>query len=793
MKEELIRVLNNKLNDINSDIDSLIELNKKIDDEKENLSYVSNILALFDNNGEENILSFAKINREDFDKVLSIVSAETKDVFNTADCNYDGLVYLINGINDGVSLTLTDEQTNGIKFLIDQLGAKVNEYSAALDGYELVKTRYEINDIDELGKKKDHYTEIINNLKNEEYVCDTDLIMEAANYSNLSQDIIVEMLTYVLEYNTIVFKSKPVVEEKKEESVKEEEPIAFEEPSVENETDEVEIENDSIESNTNEVEIEDTSVENDTNDVKIEEPEEHVEEISQNVEDIKEDKKETEEDENVDEKYNSPLEPEIDDVFHFNDITNSEIQDLGDIELDNLKEENDEDVFNIPYTPIVEDNKEETLNDKDDNNYEEINITNYEDDKKDSQLSETTELKDNDNNEETNIEETKESIDNDFKDVIDIKEDYDEYKETEEKTSTREIQKLFEKYGLKEDNTLLNELVTGNINNYESILDLLKKHDILSRFEENPELLVSVLLDSDVNVIQNVLDIIEKDLSVDNEDCVITTKITINTIPSIFIKDGGNYHNFIENVNLFKELGLNLINLFDFSKELFVADNEKIHSNYEIVKKYGYEINIKNAKYMLLLHDIGDRLDYYVESVYKDQLKDETFDGAEYIKDYAAKLNVVTDETIKRIRYASENGKKVFGSKPKSLSGEITNLRVNALDISSDYLNKFFNNEFATLTGDEVREYTKLIHNSSNVGNYDDELEMLKPYIKGLRYEIDGVRVSVNKVARNYSILRSYGVDSNKALHFAVCYNLVITKDEYDSLKNKLDELGGNL
>jgi hypothetical protein len=62
-----------------------------------------------------------------------------------------------------------------------------------------------------------------------------------------------------------------------------------------------------------------------------------------------------------------------------------------------------------------------------------------------------------------------------------------------------------------------------------------------------------------------------------------------------------------------------------------------------------------------------------------------------------------------------------------------------------------------------------------------------------LRYNIDGIRVSYNKVVRNYSILRSYGIDSKKALQFAVCYNLVITKEEYDKLNDLLDKIGGNV
>ena len=156
-------------------------------------------------------------------------------------------------------------------------------------------------------------------------------------------------------------------------------------------------------------------------------------------------------------------------------------------------------------------------------------------------------------------------------------------------------------------------------------------------------------------------------------------------------------------------------------------------------------------------------------------------------------MNNVCDLIIKRLRFASENKHRVFGSKPNSLTGEITNLKVNALDLGEDYLNKFFNNEFDGITFEETREFVKLIRNSSNVGNYADELSGLDKYRDSLRYVINGINVSYNKVIRNYNILRSYGIDARKALHFAVCYNLVITKEEYQSLKKVIDELGGNL
>lgn len=785
MKEELIRVLNSKLDDLNSDIDSLVEINNKINDENNNLSYVSGILDLFKNNDENNILNFSKLNREDFDNVLDIIGSNAKEVFNTDSCNYDGLVYLINGINNGISLNLNEEQKNGIKFLINELNNKVDEYSSAIDGYELVKTRYEISDVSVLEKKREEYKTTISNLGHDDYIENTDLLMEALNYCDLPEEQIIDMLAYVLEYNASVYKEKgPKTTFNK---IKEEPSVLVHETLKEEDNhanDEI-----SFESNTEDIGSHDTFA--------LEENEHH---IAQEESDEKDD--------------TTPLE----NTFHFNNINESSISEFNPItfdepdsnewenkEIDNqLDNEKHDEIIPNEFDDIrIDDNLEKEISDDAFNtsNQEEysnevvshaepenIDVQETNTDDNNFEIENNLETQDTFNESYTPRIET--PIDNDFKDVIDTQEDYEDAKEREV-SSTRDLQKLFDKYGIKEENVYLNELVAGDVNKYQDVLETLKNRGLTDKITGN--LLVEILLNSTGDNIVRVLEIIENDLSVDKEDYDITLKIAIDTIPSIFVNSDGNYQNFIDNVVLFKELGLNLINLFDFSKEVFVADNSRIVKNLEIVKQYGFEITYKNAKYMLLLPNIGDRLDYYVESVYEDKLKGATFDGVDYIKEYAAKLNVVTDETIKRIRYSSENGKKVFGSKPGSLTGEITNLRVNALDISSDYLNRFFNNDFANLTGDEVRECVRLIHESSNVGNYRDELEILNPYQKGLRYIIEGINISSNKVIRNYNILRSYGMDKQKSLEFAVCYNLVITKEEYDRLESKLEEIGGNL
>ena len=798
MKEELIRVLNNKLNSINSDIDAIKELNQKIDEENESLDFVNGIINLFNEDGQNNPMNFDKIVKEDFTRVLEIAGDEVKNLFNSGACNYDGLVYLINGIKNGVSITLTNEQLNGIEFLIQKLTEKKETMSTTINGFEQEKSKYEVSDINELKTKKDKYVDVVDGINKNKYLKDIDILKEAINFERLEPSKTIDILSYVLEYNADVFNNKTdVVEEEKKEEVKEEK-VETEETNeeVEEVTPEEEdngfhfnqIENDNVFDLPN-ITFNDGEKEIDTDVVMPEEVKEEVKEEKEeeyqeytpveetNVEEavteitpqeVVEEPKETEDvpEEPVTVEATpveevtpeSPMEPVIENITL--PITEEKVEEQVTEEPVTIEPTPVEEVT-PEVTPIEETKVEEAV---------EIPVVNVAEVEKEAQ----------------------EEIDNDFKDIVTGKDYYEEEIEKEDKTtSTRELHKVFGKYGI-EENVVLNELIDGDVNEYQKVLDYLKDKDVLDVVKKNKELLIEILLYSDIEVIDKVLRIIKEDLSVDEEDYEITRKIVINTIPSIFIREGGNYDNFIRNVDLFKNLEINLINLFDFSKEIFVADHETIEENLAVVNKYDFDITYKNAKYFLLIPNIAEKLDYYVESVYQDKTKNETFDGINYIKEYAAKLNVVTDETIKRLRYASTNGKKVFGNKPGSLTGEITNLKVNALDLNSEYLNSFFNNEFKDITPDEVREYIKLIHNSTNVGDYSDELDKLNNYRNGLRYTIEGVNVSYNKVLRNYNVLRSYGIDAKKALQFSVGYNLVITKDEYNKLSELLDNIGGN-
>ena len=217
-----------------------------------------------------------------------------------------------------------------------------------------------------------------------------------------------------------------------------------------------------------------------------------------------------------------------------------------------------------------------------------------------------------------------------------------------------------------------------------------------------------------------------------------------------------------------------------------------IRKNYELVKKYDVRIETKNAKYLLGLPNSVEKIDYYVEAVYEDKLTEKTFDGMNIVKMYPSKLDSVTDLTIKRLRYSSENGKKMFGSRENSIAGEIANLKVDVLNIPEDYFARFFNNNFNDITNEEIYSYLEMINNNTNYDFNDNSvLAQLNKYRIDNRYVIAGVNVSYNKVLRNYNILINNNVDKDKALEFAVCYNLVCTKEEYEKVVTELKTIGG--
>ena len=705
MKEELLKILNVKLESVNNNIRALNNINDMLDLEDNNLNYVDKILNIFEKEGEEQyeLYNFVGLDKENFDKVMKLMPETTSEKFDTNSCNYDGLVYLINGINNGISLTLTNDQEEAIKLMINGLNDKKMEYLAKIEGINLAKKDLEQQDLNTLEEKMNVYNNILDEFENDNYVSEIDEVMESLNYSNVEEKDKVDMLSYLLKYNADVyddlaanggFRDNIPFHSPEVTNIEMEEEIPLEEPEIELPSDE-------------------------TTEITVEEEEE--------PKDV--------------ESNDQPFDLPVDETADLSSLVATDVS-----------------VPSIEPIP-VEENKE-------------IEV------EPEVELSAVEESSDID-------------IPNTVLDNLIPEPETNEIVYTVDET---ELKKALEDYHIKYDDLdNKEELLAGDIENYKDILNAFKDNDLLSDVTKNEIFLKDILLNSNKDIVNEVLDIVRRDFSIDEEDFFETARITIDSMPSIFVKEEeGNFDNFIKNVDFFKKLNFDLISLFDFSRELLLVDNELLEKNYELVKKYDVKLETKNAKYLLALANSVENIDYYVEAVYDDKITKKTFDGMNIVKTYPSKLDTVNALTIKRLRYSSENGKKMFGSRENSIAGEVANLKVDVLNIPEDYMNKFFDNNFNDITSEEIESYKEMINNNTDYDFKDSSvLAELNKYRSGNRYIIAGVNISYNKVLRNYNILINNNVDKEKALEFAVCYNLVCTKEEYEAVVNELKAIGG--
>ena len=777
MKDDLIKILNFKLKHITENIEELQELNAKIDDENARLRYIQKAIDNF--KGEDkgfDIYKFSNIDRETFNQLLMELSDEVLTKFGTNTCNYDGLIYLINGINNGVSLNLTQEQIKAINLFIDKLLEKEKEYQDSIATLNSDKQNLEVKDLEVLKNMENQYSVIIDNIEDKRYVTEIDEVLRAIEYSELPKDKIFDILSFLLRYNSEVYENRKneVPEELEEES----NVIDLTKPFV---------------------------LPEDATLTMEEEPKEVVVHFEEDVVNQEEVKKEAEVKEVVTPKIDLSFDKtmELPAFDYLNERKDPMLENVVTIlPSEDKSVENKEEVSIDLEEPFIEDDNFNDLSSDDFEDYEPALPSDNLDLSNDSLNI----------NVAPNLEYTEFDLGEIFPDgEVKTANDEVKFEETEslqeenpvvENTliNDSDLETLFKEYNIKYaeiDDVTKTLLQKGNLDSYKNILAKLKENDLLDVFKNNQEVLMQIVLYSSDEIIEKIVNIIETSLSVDESDKKTTVKIMFKSMPSVFVKtEQGNYDNFIKNVQTFKEYGIDLINLFDFSKEIYLVNNEFIVNNYKVVRDYDLTVNANNAKYLLMLKNINEKIDLLVESVYKDNSKEgngNTFDGMEYVRLYPNKLNIINDETIKRLRYSSENSRKVFGTKEKSLTGEITNLKVDVINMPDDYVRKFFNNEFDIIGRDEVAKYEEMVKVSEYINiSMDELLSKLENNRSGMRYVIAGVNISRNKVIRNYNILIKNNVEKTKALLFALCNNLVVTKEEYEKIKTFVNGLGGN-
>ena len=732
MQDKLEKLLRIKIDAIKKNIDNLNYLNGELDKNNEDLKYIKEMISLFKNN---ELLNFDKVSQEDFERILLMIDPSITDIFKNKTCSYEGIIYIIEGIRKSISLQLTEEQSNAILAFIEGMRKKSLNLEEVISNLHESKERLPETNLNTLSFNLDNYQNIVSKLENNLYLTEIDEIEESLEFSNTSVEEKADMFEYLLKYNATIYSEK----EKSEESIENfdtEENYSFDLPTFHYEPLEVnQNSSSSIGEGESSEEKEKMKIEEDN---KESNEESFLEDANMNLDHIVENEMPNQEDVEL---------PPIDDIT-FPSLNN----------LNNLEPTNAE----IP----IETNNTDNDTQSDGENHE-LNTVELEDiiKKIDARLKEmeTSES----NAIEHNMEEPLTALDSTSSDYSEVFEKYD-------------IPKLSIQTKTKEE--------------IDSILSILTNYNILEELKKDETVLSQIISLGNSERIEEIISLIKENLLVKSDELNYVLEIVIKTMPILFVKEEV-LTSFKENLTFFKENKINIINLFDNYRELLIMNHEKIEENYRKIKSYDLELNNDNVKYYLYNRNILNNIDSYIEAVgYEKGFlgRDEHFDGINYIKKNPYKLNEINKEVLMKLRYSSENGKKIYGNKPGILSGEISNSKVDILTLPLEYKNSYFNGEYHFLDNNQYSELKKEIDELSDFDlTLDGNINKLDSAYKqgNLRYQFGNILVSRVKTIRLYNFLKTKNISLKNALLIALTYNTVLKMEEYDKIEKVVDNV----
>lgn len=753
MQDKLLKILKIKMDAINRNIDNLNYLNGELDTNNKDLEYIEKMISSLN---EDDILSFDNISKEDFEKILSMIDPSVSEIFKDKTCNYQGIMYIIQGIRQGISLELTTAQHDAILAFLAGMKNKSFSLQDTIDSLKNSKERLPETDLTVLTNDLETYQEIVSKIEKNVYLTEVDFLVEAFDYANILIEEKVELFEFLLKYNANVYNN---LNQKKELEEKEE---------VLDDTDIKDFPYEPININLDPFEL-----------PKLEEDEQSDLKLSDSNE-IKEVKEE-------------------------NDAIDSENKNLnvfGTFQMPIISEEVLKNPNYSSTIPTPTQPKEEIL---------EIKPTSLEPEPKEEEMviskSNTVDLEDiiqridNKLKEMEDAEKNKEAKELSFNTPIkdlDLEtpiSDFEEPVVKMEHATSDDYQELFIKYGL---NKALELSDSVNYFELDSMLKTLEEFSLLDKLKEKENILKRILNKNTNHDLVKVLNLIKDNLSVGEDSYQNVLEIIIEAMP-ILLSDPEVITSFAKNIDFFKEHQINLINLFDNYRELLILDHDAILENNMKIEKYALVLNNDNVKYLLYNKHILENLDYFIEAMGREKAflgKEEVFDGVEYIKKYPYKLNTARNDLLLKLRYQSENNQKIYGSKPGILAGEIANPKVDILQIPEEYKNLYFDYNYSMVDVNEIKTLLEDIKNQepTDISLDDTLLNLDKKYKESeLRYKINSILISRIKTIRIYNFLRSKGIASKNALLIALTYNSVIKNDEYKMLEEVVNSLeGGN-
>ena len=753
MQDKLLKILKIKMDAINRNIDNLNYLNGELDTNNKDLEYIEKMISSLN---EDDILSFDNISKEDFEKILSMIDPSVSEIFKDKTCNYQGIMYIIQGIRQGISLELTTAQHDAILAFLAGMKNKSFSLQDTIDSLKNSKERLPETDLTVLTNDLETYQEIVSKIEKNVYLTEVDFLVEAFDYANILIEEKVELFEFLLKYNANVYNN---LNQKKELEEKEE---------VLDDTDIKDFPYEPININLDPFEL-----------PKLEEDEQSDLKLSDSN--------------------------EIKEVKEGNDAIDSENKNLnvfGTFQMPIISEEVLKNPNYSSTIPTPTQPKEEIL---------EIKPTSLEPEQKEEEMviskSNTVDLEDiiqridNKLKEMEDAEKNKEAKELSFNTPIkdlDLETPISNFEEPVvkmEHATSDDYQELFIKYGL---NKALELSDSVNYFELDSMLKTLEEFSLLDKLKEKENILKRILNKNTNHDLVKVLNLIKDNLSVGEDSYQNVLEIIIEAMP-ILLSDPEVITSFAKNIDFFKEHQINLINLFDNYRELLILDHDVVVENNMKIEKYALVLNNDNVKYLLYNKHILENLDYFIEAMGREKGflgKEEVFDGVEYIKKYPYKLNTARNDLLLKLRYQSENNQKIYGSKPGILAGEIANPKVDILQIPEEYKNLYFDYNYSMVDVNEIKTLLEDIKNQepTDISLDDTLLNLDKKYKESeLRYKINSILISRIKTIRIYNFLRSKGIASKNALLIALTYNSVIKNDEYKMLEEVVNSLeGGN-
>ncbi len=767
MQDKLYKILKIKIDSINRNIDNLNYLNGELEKNNNDLNYIEEKIELF---GTSNVLAFDSLSRDEFEKILLMLDSSVSEIFQDKTCNYQGIMYIIQGIKQGISLELTDVQKNAIETFIGQMINKKAALEDTIANLNESKKRLPITDMSTLNSELKKYQTIISKLEENLYIIEIDDIIGALEFASTPIEEKVSVFEFILKYNASIYAENQA-------------PVKEVETEPDYSLNEIDVP---------EFHYEPINIYDDIkkDDIKVEEKEEtpHEEDYSfPTFKDFSKDEKIVEvapkvELPKVNLEESTPIEIETNKVEVPLDIKveEPEVTEIKPMEIvpdvKEVEEEKEEPAFEIPVVsnPQIEDLPKPPLPEVPKTIEEVPNSTS------------TAELEDIIGKIDAKLKEME--VDN--KEQVTTVTLPDEVSNEE----TEKVKQVLNNFGIDTNLDNLKYLTESNVTDN---LNLLKEEDLLDDFKSNLNVL-SNSLKIDSAELKLLINALKENFGKKEYKEIISMMLV--TMPILFESENV-IDDFLKNINFYKEHKINLINLFDNYRELLIINNKDLENNYNLTKDYKIELTDDNIKYLLGNKRVLENLDYYIEAKGGEKGgllgHEEDFNGYEYVKKNPYKLNNITPLALMKLRFATENDKKIYGNKPGILAGEITNPKVDALNLPSDYKNQFFDREYTFTSLDEVEKITREIKNKKDFDlEISDNIKLLDSKYKKdeLRYVIDGLTFSRLKTIRLYNFLVTKKMPVKEAMLMALTYNSVIKRDEYMKLETIITSLleGGN-